>query len=189
MATFTKIRTHITHSYIHWKAIITGPCHCPLTSSKRFLQSKFCQVRYCYVSANIPIKASTGQFLELQEISRDTYWIRMYCMDENGYFFFTFVMHCLFQSKVCHFVFLLCSPDLAFFYPFLSFHISIDNNHSAICVDMPFTQEGSACHTSHHHTEPQCAMLIYRCSVSPWCLDRQHVTHAQNRDSTWSLFC
>ena len=86
--------------------------------------------------------------LEPQEISRDTldrYGIEMYYMSESGYFL-NFVMGCPFQSTADIFVILLCLPDLAFLLPlFVIPYLFIDNNNTAMCVDMPLKQEGSAC--------------------------------------------
>ena len=94
----------------------------------------------------------------------------MYYMSESVYFInlYNGLYISVYSWQFCHLLFTLTWP---FFYPFYVIpYLFIDNNNTAMCVDMPLEQEGSACHTSHHHTQPQCPSLIYRWSVSPWCL-------------------
>ena len=91
-------------------------------------------------------------------------------MSESGYFlnFYNGLSISVYSWQFWHLLFTLTWP---FFYPFCVIsYLFVDNNNTAMCVDMLLEQEGSACHTSHHHTQPQCPSFIYRRSVSPWCL-------------------
>ena len=57
-------------------------------------------------------------------------------MSESGYFL-NFVMGCLFQSTADSLVILLFSLTWPFFYPFFVIpYLFIDNNKTAMCVDM-----------------------------------------------------
>ena len=111
MGTFRETRTHITHPYIHWKSIMTGPCHCLLTSYKWFLLSMFCQVRYCYVSINIPNNAFLGISWSSRRYPGTLWqvwkWDVLYEWEWILFKFCNVVMGCAFLSTADSFVILL----------------------------------------------------------------------------------